>query len=168
MMIPISDEHWMQYALKLAQKAEAKNEVPVGAVVVFDNKIIGRGWNQTITKRDPTAHAEIIAIRQAAKKIDNYRLVGATLYVTLEPCSMCAGSIIHSRIKRVVFGASDFKTGAAGSFINVLSYPGINHYAEVKSGILAAEAASLLSIFFQRRRAEIKKEKLAIRKNRGD
>lgn len=151
-----TDEYWMQYALQLAHIAEQNNEVPVGAIIVYNDIIIGEGWNQLITLNDPTAHAEIIAIRQAAAKLGNYRLIETTLYVTLEPCIMCAGAIIHSRIKRVVFGASDHKTGAAGSFIDILSYPGINHYPTVESGILANTASQKLSDFFKRRRAEIK------------
>ncbi|WP_392551995.1 tRNA adenosine(34) deaminase TadA [Orbus wheelerorum] len=154
-----SDEYWMRYALELAHKAEQQGEIPVGAVIVADNQVIGEGWNQSISNPDPTAHAEIVAIRQAAKKLNNYRLVDTTLYVTLEPCIMCAGAIIHSRIKRIVFGAFDRKTGAAGSFIDVLSYPGVNHLSIIESGICADDAAQLLSEFFKRRRAEIKLNK---------
>jgi len=159
MIIPFSDEYWMRHALELAHKAEQYGEIPVGAIIVANNEVIGEGWNQSIYGQDPTAHAEIIAIRQAAKKLNNYRLVDTTLYVTLEPCIMCAGAIIHSRIKRVVFGAFDKKTGAAGSFINVLSYSGINHLSIIESGVCADEAAQLLSDFFKRRRAEIKLNK---------
>lgn len=154
-----SDEYWMQQALILARKAEQSGEIPVGAIVVYDNQIIGEGWNQSITLNDPTAHAEVMAIRQAASTLNNYRLINTTLYITLEPCAMCAGAIIHSRIKRVVFGATDYKTGAAGSFINVLAYPGINHLPLIESGICADEASQLLSQFFKRRRAEIKMSK---------
>lgn len=154
-----TDEYWMHYALQLAHKAEQNNEVPVGAIVVYNDTIIGEGWNQLITLNDPTAHAEIVAIRQAAATLGNYRLINTTLYVTLEPCIMCAGAIIHSRIKRVVFGARDHKTGAAGSFIDVLSYPGINHYPTVDCGILADTTSQKLSDFFKRRRAEIKRDK---------
>lgn len=168
MMSSFSDEYWMQYALTLAHKAEIDGEVPVGAVIVLDNKIVGEGWNQSILKHNPTAHAEIVAIEQAAHNLKNYRLVNTTLYVTLEPCVMCAGAIIHSRIKRVVFGANDFKTGAAGSFINVLNYPGINHQPEIKHGILATESSQILSDFFKQRRAEIKQQKLIIRENYRD
>lgn len=154
-----SDEYWMQQALILARKAEQSGEIPVGAIVVYDNQIIGEGWNQSITLNDPTAHAEVMAIRQAASTLNNYRLINTTLYITLEPCTMCAGAIIHSRIKRVVFGATDYKTGAAGSFINVLAYPGINHLPLIQSGICADEASQLLSQFFKHRRAEIKMSK---------
>lgn len=157
----LTDEYWMQYALELAKKAECCGEVPVGAVIVVNDKIIGEGWNHSISSHDPTAHAEIMAIRQAAHSLHNYRLVDATLYVTLEPCAMCAGAIIHSRIKRVVFGAFDHKTGAAGSFINVLAYPGMNHQPVIESGICAQQGADLLSLFFRRRRAEIKMQKKA-------
>ncbi|MBC9130003.1 tRNA adenosine(34) deaminase TadA [Frischella sp. Ac13] len=163
MMIPFSDEYWMQYALTLARKAEAHGEVPVGAVIVLGNNIIGEGWNQPILNHNPTAHAEIVAIEQAASYLKNYRLLDTTLYITLEPCAMCAGAIIHSRINRVVFGATDFKTGAAGSFMNILDHPGINHRPEIKSGILAVESAQLLSDFFKRRRFEIKQKKLLTR-----
>lgn len=158
-MIMYSDEYWMQYALNLAEKAEKMGEIPVGAVLVHDNQVIGEGWNQPIAQHDPTAHAEIVAIRQAAQNLNNYRLVNTTLYVTLEPCAMCAGAIIHSRIKRVVFAASDYKTGAAGSFINLLSYPGNNHQPIIESGLFSDEASQRLSLFFKSRRAEIKKQK---------
>lgn len=159
-VVPIySDEYWMQHALMLARKAEQQGEIPVGAVLVHNDQIVSEGWNQSITLNDPTAHAEIVAIRQAAQAINNYRLVNTTLYITLEPCAMCAGAIIHSRIQRIVFGAFDHKTGAAGSFINVLSYPGINHQPIIQSGICADEASQLLSQFFKRRRDEIKMSK---------
>lgn len=154
-----TDLKWMSYALLLAQKAESINEIPVGAVIVQDGEKIGEGWNHPISSHNPTAHAEMMAIEQAAQCIKNYRLVNTTLYVTLEPCIMCAGAIIHSRIGRVVYGASDFKTGAAGSFINVLSYEGLNHYPLVEGGLLAKECGHLLSHFFQRRRLEIKAQK---------
>ncbi|OCG26376.1 tRNA adenosine(34) deaminase TadA [Gilliamella sp. wkB108] len=153
----MSDETWMQYALMLAKRAESLGEIPVGAVIINENnQIIGEGFNQSILKHNPTAHAEMIAIKQAGESLHNYRLVNTTLYVTLEPCVMCAGAIIHSRIKRVVYGASDYKTGAAGSFINILAYQGINHYAEVTRGILADECSVLLSDFFKKRRLEKK------------
>lgn len=153
------DEGWMQEALKLAQKANKHNEIPVGAILVKEGKIIGQGWNCPISHVDPTAHAEMVAISQAASYLDNYRLLNTTLYVTLEPCMMCAGAIIHSRIKRVVYGASDFKTGAAGSFIDLLRYPGLNHYTEITAGVLDQECATLLSQFFQQRRLEQKAKK---------
>ena len=168
MVTEFSDEYWMQHALSLAKKAEAQGEVPVGAVIVLDNKIIGEGWNQPILNHNPTAHAEIIAIEQAAQYLKNYRLINTTLYITLEPCVMCAGAIIHSRIKRVVFGANDLKTGAAGSFIDVLCCPGMNHRPIVDSGVLAKESAQILSDFFKRRRAEIKQKKLFLSKIHHD
>ncbi|RKS85058.1 tRNA-adenosine deaminase [Orbus hercynius] len=159
MITPYSDEYWMQYALTLARKAEQRGEIPVGAVIVYNNQIVGEGCNQSITEHDPTAHAEIVAMRQAARYLHNYRLVDTTLYVTLEPCTMCAGAIIHSRIKRIVFAASDYKTGAAGSFIDLLSHPGMNHKPIITAGVYRDEASLLLSEFFQRRRAEIKMRK---------
>jgi tRNA(adenine34) deaminase len=144
---------FMQAALKLARKAEQLGEVPVGAVLVQNNEIIGEGWNQPIASHDPTAHAEIMAIRDAGQNLDNYRLPGTTLYVTLEPCVMCAGAIVHARIEHVVIGARDPKTGAAGSVFDLLpSDQRFNHQATVEQGVLAEEASSLLSNFFKARR----------------
>lgn len=148
----MNDEHWMREALKLAAKAEELGEVPVGAVVVLDNELAGKGWNQSITARDPSAHAEIIAIRNASKRVKNYRLCNATLYVTLEPCTMCAGAMIHARIKRLVFGTADPKTGAAGSVFNLLQSGQLNHKVEISSGILAGECSNILQNFFKDRR----------------
>jgi tRNA(adenine34) deaminase len=151
------DSHWMEYALRLAHQAEAEGEVPVGAVIVSEGKIIGEGFNRPIESRDPTAHAEILAIRDAAQRVDNYRLLNATLYVTLEPCVMCAGAIVHARIDRVVYGASDPKGGACGSVFDLLpADERFNTRVEVESGVLASECGSLLSQFFQRRRLEKK------------
>ena len=147
-----SDEHFMRHALGLAQRALDEGEVPVGAVVVLDEKIIGEGWNRPISASDPTAHAEIQAMRAAASTRKNYRLVGATLYVTLEPCAMCVGAMFHARIRRVVFGAADPKTGAAGSTIDLFSQKNLNHHALVQGGVLAAECGALLSGFFASRR----------------
>ena len=155
------DLRWMRHALNLADKAQAIGEVPVGACVVHNNTIIGEGWNTPITDCDPSAHAEMNAVRMAAKHMRNYRVVDATLYVTLEPCSMCAGMLVHARIKRVVFGAWDTKTGAAGSVMNILQHPSLNHQLEISSGVLAEECASKLSAFFKRRRHEIKQAKKA-------
>lgn len=156
----MSDEQWMHHALMLAKKAESINEIPVGAIIVDENnQIIGEGWNSPISTHNPTAHAEIMAITQAGQYLKNYRLINTTLYVTLEPCIMCAGAIIHSRIKRVVYGASDYKTGAAGSFIDVLNYQGINHFAHVQKDVLAEECGLLLSNFFKKRRKQIKLNK---------
>lgn len=142
----------MQQALSLARQAAAENEVPVGALLVRDGQVLGQGYNQTITDSDPTAHAEIVAIRRAAEKRGNYRLPGTTLYVTLEPCTMCVGCIIHARIERVVYAASDPKTGAAGSQFDLLEHPAHNHKLQVESGLMAAESALLLRQFFQQRR----------------
>ncbi len=150
------DEKWMRVAIALASEAEALGEVPVGAVLVKDDKLIASGFNLSITKHDPSAHAEMQCIRAAGKILHNYRMLGATLYVTLEPCPMCAGAMIHSRIERVVFGAKDLKTGAAGSVINLLQDSHFNHQLTVDSGILAEECASQLSQFFKRRRDEKK------------
>lgn len=155
----MSDEYWMQHAIMLAKRAMAIDEIPVGAVIIDENdQIIGEGWNRSISDHNPTAHAEIVAIEEAGKTVKNYRLNGSTLYVTLEPCIMCAGAIIHSRIKRVVFGAQDFKTGAAGSFIDILAKEGINHYAVVNGGILANACSQLLSGFFQQKREQKRRE----------
>ncbi len=150
------DLHWMQYALQLADKAEQNGEIPVGAVLVKDGVVLGEGWNQSIQLNDPSAHAEMIAIRQAAEKIGNYRLIDCTLYVTLEPCAMCAGLLVHSRVKRLVFGAKDAKTGAAGSVLDIVRHPVLNHQLDVLDGPLAQQCADKLSEFFRRRRAEQK------------
>ena len=155
------DEIWMRQALDQAHNAWALGEVPVGAVVVKDGQVIATGFNQPIGTHDPTAHAEIMALRQGGLVMQNYRLIDATLYVTLEPCVMCAGAMIHSRIGRVVFGARDAKTGAAGSLMDVLHHPGMNHRVEITEGILADECAALLSDFFRMRRQEIKAQKKA-------
>lgn len=148
------DIFWMQRALELAKQAAAEGEVPVGAVLVRDNDVIGEGWNRPIASHDPTGHAEINAMRSAAEKVGNYRLVDSTLYVTLEPCVMCAGAIIHARIKRVVYGAIEPKTGAVVSVFDVLTDGRHNHQPEIKGGVLADEAASLMQTFFRARRAK--------------
>jgi len=142
----------MRHALELARRAQDEGEVPVGAVVVLDEKIVGEGWNRPISASDPTAHAEIQAMRAAAAARRNYRLVGATLYVTLEPCAMCVGAMFHARIRRVVFGAADPKTGAAGSTLDLFQERRLNHHALVQGGVLAAECGALLSGFFASRR----------------
>ena len=158
------DEKMMRYALELADKAEALGEIPVGAVLVDDARnIIGEGWNLSIVQSDPTAHAEIIALRNGAKNIQNYRLLNSTLYVTLEPCTMCAGAILHSRIKRLVFGASDYKTGAIGSRFHFFDDYKMNHSLEITSGVLAEECSQKLSTFFQKRREEKKIEKALLK-----
>ncbi len=151
----LSDELWMQAALELAQQALAADEVPVGAVVVKDGEIIGRGYNAPISRHDPTAHAEVMAMRDAASRLGNYRLVGCELFVTLEPCTMCAGAIMHARLRRVVFGARDPKTGACGSVIDLFAESRLNHHAEVLGGIRAEECGALLSRFFAARRGKV-------------
>jgi tRNA(adenine34) deaminase len=154
----MSDEHWMQHAIMLAGRAASAGEVPVGAVIIDDEngRILGEGWNQPISLVDPVAHAEICAIRQAAANRRNYRLTGTTLYVTLEPCVMCAGALIHARVGRVVYGAADPKAGAAGSVFNILGTDRLNHVVTLTPGILAAECGQMLSEFFRIRRAEQK------------
>ena len=148
------DEHFMREALALAQRAEALGEVPVGAVVVKDGVIIGRGCNQPIAAHDPTAHAEIVAMRDAAARTGNYRLAGCELYVTLEPCAMCAGAIMHARLGRVVYGAVDPKTGACGSVIDLFTDTRLNHHATVVSGVLAEQCSARLKTFFSQRRLD--------------
>ncbi|MDR2689770.1 MAG: tRNA adenosine(34) deaminase TadA [Azoarcus sp.] len=147
------DVDFMNEALALAREAGAAGEVPVGAVVVREGEIVGRGFNQPILRHDPTAHAEIMALRDAASRLGNYRLPGCVLYVTLEPCAMCTGAIFHARLARVVFGASDPKTGAAGSVLNLYTESKLNHHASLSGGVLAEECARLLSAFFAARRA---------------
>lgn len=146
------DARYMRRALALAQSAASQNEVPVGAVVVLNGSIIGSGYNEPISRQDPTAHAEIRAIRNAAQALRNYRLSGATLYVTLEPCAMCAGAMMHARIGRVVYGAADPKTGACGSLINLFADQRLNHHAHVQGGVLGEECGLLLKEFFRVRR----------------
>ena len=146
------DIYFMQRALELAKKAESLAEVPVGAVAVIDDEIIGEGFNFPIGSNDPTAHAEIMALRQAAQKLNNYRLLDVTLYVTLEPCVMCVGAMLHARIKRLVFGAFDSKTGAAKSVFNILDEKSLNHKIDVQSGVLADDCGKILSDFFRARR----------------
>ncbi len=144
----------MREALVLARNAGGIGEVPVGAVVVRDGEIVGRGFNAPISRHDPSAHAEIMALRDAAANLGNYRLVGCSLYVTLEPCTMCMGAIFHARVGRVVYGASDPKTGACGSIIDLPAETRLNHHAEVVGGVLADECGGLLSRFFARRRGK--------------
>lgn len=146
------DQTYMQAALHLAEQAALAGEVPVGAIVVKDGVIVGRGYNAPISQHDPSAHAEIQAMRDAANTLGNYRLVGCTLYVTLEPCAMCSGAMQHARIARLVYGASDPKTGACGSVINLMAEPRLNHHTEVSNGVMAEECGAVLSNFFARRR----------------
>jgi tRNA(adenine34) deaminase len=147
-----TDRGFMQRGLELAAHAASEGEVPVGAVVVKDGKIIGEGWNRPIASHDPTAHAEIQALRAAANRIGNYRLVETTLYVTLEPCPMCAGAMVHARIARLVYGAVDPKSGAAGSVMDLLRHPRLNHRIEVTGGVLEKACAESLRAFFRTRR----------------
>ena len=151
----VIDKHFMQLALDLAKLAGQAGEVPVGAIVVKDGVVIGHGSNTPIGTHDPTAHAEIIAMRDAAKHLENYRLVNCTLYVTLEPCAMCSGAIQHARIARLVFGASDLKTGACGSVINLMAEAKLNHHTEITGGLMAAECGAELSAFFTTRRKKL-------------
>ena len=157
-----TDQYFMEKAFNLAKQAEQNNEIPVGAVVVYQGKIIGEGFNQSIMLNDPSAHAEMIAVRQAGKYLNNYRLLDCTLYVTLEPCPMCAGLLVHSRIKQLVYASSDFKTGAAGSAFNLVSNEQLNHQIVVTSGVLKEQCSQLLSSFFKRRRLEKKQQRKSI------
>jgi tRNA(adenine34) deaminase len=149
----MSDTQWMQRALDLARRAQTEGEVPVGAVVVRDGAVLGEGWNCPIAQHDASAHAEIQALRAACRAVGNYRLPGATLYATLEPCAMCAGAIGHARIGRVVYGADDFRAGAVHSIFSVFDEPRLNHRVEHVGGVLAEESAALLRTFFRARRA---------------
>jgi tRNA(adenine34) deaminase len=142
----------MEEALRAAQRALDVGEVPVGAVVVCDGRIVGRGWNRNITDSDPTAHAEIVALREAGAAIGNHRLADCDLFATIEPCPMCAGALVHARIKRLVYGADDPKAGAVQSVIQVLNHPQLNHKMEVRCGVLAGRCAALLQTFFKNRR----------------
>ncbi|HFD79601.1 MAG TPA: tRNA adenosine(34) deaminase TadA [Gammaproteobacteria bacterium] len=151
-MSEANDVRWMQYALTLARRAADQGEVPVGCVIVHEGEIIGEGWNQPIATSDPTAHAEIVALRDAGRRRGNYRLSGATLYVTLEPCLMCAGAMVHARIARLVFGATDPKRGAVDSTAKAFETRGLNHRVEVSGGILESECATVLRDFFRERR----------------
>lgn len=149
---PELDQRWMREAILLAERAQVHGEVPVGAVVVRDGAVIGAGYNQCIESDDPSAHAEVVALRAAGRHARNYRLPGASLYVTLEPCAMCAGALILARVAEVIFGATDPKTGAAGSVLAVLTTDKLNHRPQIRSGVLGAECAALLSDFFAARR----------------
>ncbi|MEI6738458.1 MAG: tRNA adenosine(34) deaminase TadA [Pseudomonadota bacterium] len=153
----MTDEAFMREALALAAHAAAQGEVPVGAVVVKDHAVIGRGFNQPITSNDPTAHAEIVALRDAAKRSGNYRLVDCTLYVTLEPCAMCVGAMLHARVSRVVWGATEPKSGACGSIIDLPTEKRLNHHTVFEGGVLGAESSAILQEFFRQRRAREEK-----------
>lgn len=164
-MFSAEDIRWMDYAITLAAQGEALGEVPVGAVIVVDDQIIGEGFNQPITRHDPTAHAEIVALRQASASIQNYRVVGATLYVTLEPCTMCVGALVHARIKRVVFGTTEPKAGAVVSKARLLDSDHFNHRIDYAGGAEAVRCQHQLSQFFAHRREEKRKQKLSPSQN---
>lgn len=149
-----SDQRWMRHALKLAQHAQELGEVPVGALLVKDNELVAEGWNQPIAAHDPSAHAEMVALRAAAMALKNYRLNGLTLYVTLEPCVMCAGAILHARLARLVFGADDPRAGAVRSVYDVIARPQLNHKLDWTGGVLADECGALLSNFFKAKRSK--------------
>ena len=151
--VEFTDEYWMQKTLELARKAEAEDEVPVGAIIVKDKQLIAEAWNRPIQSNDPSAHAEINAMRQAGQVLKNYRLIDTTMYVSLEPCSMCVGAMIHGRIKRLVFGAYDLKTGAAGSAIELIQSDKHNHRIEVVAGVMEKECRELLQAFFRKKRS---------------
>ncbi len=157
MSVGLDDERWMRRALELAGEAEARGEVPIGAVVVKDGVVIATGYNHPIALHDPTAHAEIMALRAAARVLGNYRLPGCELYVTLEPCAMCSGAMMHARLARVVYGASDPKTGVCGSVLDLFSHDVLNHHTEVVGGVLADDASTMLKSFFAERRAAARK-----------
>ncbi|HEX4485816.1 MAG TPA: tRNA adenosine(34) deaminase TadA [Terriglobales bacterium] len=148
-----SDELWMEEALRMAQRALEAGEVPIGAVVVRKGEIVGRGWNRNLTDDDPTAHAEIIALRDAGATLGNHRLIDCELFVTIEPCAMCAGAMTHARLKRLVYGADDPKAGAVHSVMQVINHPQLNHRMEVHGGVLAGRSAELLQAFFRSRRS---------------
>lgn len=166
-MFSSQDEYFMRQAIQLAAQAEQNGEVPVGALLVKDGAILAQGYNAVIAQADATAHAEIQVVRQAGRKLKNYRLMETTLYVTLEPCIMCAGALLHSRIKRIVYGASDPKAGAAGSVLDVFSSSVAFHKVQVQGGLLAEECRQQLQLFFRRRRQEIKQAKQAAQPTLG-
>jgi tRNA(adenine34) deaminase len=151
---PSTDELWMQEALRAAQRALESGEVPVGAVVVHEGKIVGRGFNRNIADSDPTAHAEVVALREAGAAIGNHRLGDCELFATIEPCPMCAGALVHARIQRLVYGADDPKAGAVHSVMQVVNHPSANHHIEVRGGVLAGRCAELLQEFFRARRTQ--------------
>jgi len=154
LMLTLSDELWMEEALREALRAEAAGEVPIGAIVVHNGRIIGRGSNRNLLDHDPTAHAEIVAMREAGRALRNHRLLDSELYVTIEPCAMCAGAMVHARLKRLVFGADDLKAGAVRSIMQVLNHPKLNHEVEITSGVLAGRCMDVLQRFFRSRREQ--------------
>jgi len=147
-----TDELWMEEALRCAQRALEGGEVPVGAVVVYDGKVVGRGWNQNISDSDPSAHAEVMALREAGANLGNHRLGDCDLFATIEPCAMCAGALVHARVRRLVYGADDPKAGAVHSVMQVLNHPGLNHKIDVCGGVLAGRCSEILQTFFRNRR----------------
>jgi len=149
---PDNDELWMEEALRAARRALDADEVPVGAVIVHHGKVVGRGFNRNFSDSDPTAHAEVVALREAGAAIGNHRLSDCELFATIEPCAMCAGAMVHARIRRLVYGADDPKAGAAGSALHVLNHPALNHRIEVRGGVLAGRCAEILQEFFRSRR----------------
>jgi len=165
--IESQDQHWMAQAMQLAAQAEQADEVPVGAILVLNNEIIGRGYNRPISAQDPTAHAEINALRDAATRLGNYRLPGATMYVTLEPCAMCAGALVHARVTRVVFGAAEPKAGAVISRQQFFDSPWLNHRVKTESGVMQLACSEQLSEFFRRRR-QVKRDAKAIERQQPD
>jgi tRNA(adenine34) deaminase len=148
----MSDSKYMARALELAREAQRAGEVPVGAVIVKDDAIVGEGSNRPISTNDPTAHAEIVAMRAAAQKLNTYRLLDTTLYVTLEPCPMCAGAMVHARVKRLVYAATDPRAGAAGTIFNIVQHPSLNHRIDCEAGLMGEECGAMLRAFFQGRR----------------
>jgi len=153
-MPSVDDAAWMALALEQAALAAAAGEVPVGALVIKDGEVLGRGHNRNLLDDDPTAHAEIVALRQAAARLGNHRLTGCTMVATIEPCAMCAGALIHARIARLVYGAGDPKAGAAGSVLQVINHPGLNHRMEVTAGVLAEKCSAVLQDFFRQKRQQ--------------
>src|SRR6202521_2331295 len=147
-----TDELWMEESLRCAQRALEAGEVPVGAVVVSAGRVVGRGWNRNLTDHDPTAHAEIVALREAGRNIGNYRLIDCELFATIEPCAMCAGAAVHARVRRLVYGAEDPKAGAIHSILQVVNHPSLNHQMDIRGGVLAGRSAELLQSFFKNRR----------------
>jgi tRNA(adenine34) deaminase len=155
-LIPViseTDERWMRHALELAERAEAAGEVPVGAVLVLNGELVAEGWNRPIGTHDPAAHAEVVALRAAGARLGNYRLTGSTLYVTLEPCLMCVGAIVHARVARLVYGATDPKSGVVNTLCQGFDLPGMNHHPEVTAGVLGDACSEQLKRFFRARRA---------------
>jgi tRNA(adenine34) deaminase len=151
-VIAATDERYMSRAIELARQAEAAGEVPVGAVIVSEGVIVGEGWNRPISTKDPGAHAEMIAMRAAAQALDNYRLLDTTLYLTLEPCAMCAGAMVHARVKRLVYAATDPRAGAAGSVFNIVQHTALNHRLDVAAGVMSQQCSDMLRAFFVSRR----------------